>query len=610
MAQALEQERIARNVRLAIATRDAKGIREGDTISWTGYLFNGKITGVNLRTKKSVTMRQEHLRMKRRREWTMRDVRDYVIPEAINACFMPRPRFFVHTLRAGLQTGPERGGAFVIHARDANFRDLINAALQFFASTGEPLDAQYLWFDEFGTTGKDLTVNLDYLHLIRGAMNSFTYRLVFIESWEEMGLLRRLWCLWEAASAHLASSYARSRIRSNELRVLPMSTLAADRELINLLRKGRANLLVDRLTARQWLEVASCRADAAPAFRADISKRFGDSSFSRACSDMVRQWILHGTRRILMAEKVYTGGISDGYVSLLNRVASLHGYCDSFDQGRSLFQEALEVVDVLHGPASLALARTQRNFAALEDSAGKIEEAQSLLKDALQSTRQTAETVDDGTGDAAMRLEAFILFDLGDAYERDGAHAFALEALEEALALWQKDFDPMHEACAPILCALATVYTSTGDYDSAMDCLATALDIYKPVASRNLTGVISALDALARLQLQQGDLEGALQNRRAALGLLQRSRGRNAEVALSIAKRELAALLLRQSPLHPKEREEAEILLDQAFAVFCTAFGPDHLETRRCYRLKMLLARSTAGGPTMSVPAGLELVAA
>jgi tetratricopeptide (TPR) repeat protein len=89
------------------------------------------------------------------------------------------------------------------------------------------------------------------------------------------------------------------------------------------------------------------------------------------------------TERELLASLKAHGNIDAMVADVLNNLAACHEVLGQFAIAQRLYQEGLELRQIVFGPQSLKVAESMQNLATILDSQGRYAEAESLLSDAL-----------------------------------------------------------------------------------------------------------------------------------------------------------------------------------------------------------------------------------
>jgi eukaryotic-like serine/threonine-protein kinase len=232
-----------------------------------------------------------------------------------------------------------------------------------------------------------------------------------------------------------------------------------------------------------------------------------------------------------------------------------------FDKARPLLEQA-----AAFGRAgredSVQLAQSLNDLGVLRRERGELQEATTLLEDALAMRRRLLGTVDK---DAAVTL-----VELGRAYEDSGRDNLAEPLFREALAIREKVLGDAHRETSTSKSALALLLWRRGDLAEAEPLFRQSLATSRAVLPEDHPNVGSGLNNLGLVLLDKGDYIGAEPMFRESLAIKRKHFG-DSHPSLGPSLSNLAASLREQGNL-----DEARSLLEEALAVTRRSLGENH----------------------------------
>jgi len=163
---------------------------------------------------------------------------------------------------------------------------------------------------------------------------------------------------------------------------------------------------------------------------------------------------------------------------------------------------------------------------------------------------------------------------IGLSHLAQGEYHAALDHLQTALRIWERNFDRNSPGFATILNSLAGLYDSTGRYEQAEPLYRQALEIRRQVLGEQHPDFATSLNNLAELYRATGRYEQAEPLFRQALEINRQVLGeQHPDFAISLNS---LALLYHSTGRY----EQAEPLVRQALEAFRSALGPDHPQTK------------------------------
>jgi tetratricopeptide (TPR) repeat protein/CHAT domain-containing protein len=220
----------------------------------------------------------------------------------------------------------------------------------------------------------------------------------------------------------------------------------------------------------------------------------------------------------------------------------------------ALFREALGLAHSVYGPKSIAYQRTLRSLAVTLVEQNRFDEAEPLLREAIDAARAAS-----GASELPAALAA-----LGDLHRRCGEHAAAEPLLEDALTLDTERLGPDHPDTGRHLNQLGILLQDMGRSGAAVPLLERALEVTTAAFGSVHPDTIAVSVNLALSLASLGDLQRAerllLESRAAQL---RRSDGRDARYARTlVVLGSVYRVWGRRRDAEPVLREATELLTD------------------------------------------------
>jgi tetratricopeptide (TPR) repeat protein len=226
----------------------------------------------------------------------------------------------------------------------------------------------------------------------------------------------------------------------------------------------------------------------------------------RMRGDLVRAEVsLKEALRIVSTE---FGEASEHAANARNNLAVLYKACGRFDEGLSLYQQALDSVVTLHGVDCLASSVIYHNIGGILHAKGDFTAADPPARKAWEISRRLL-----GEDDPRTLFHAVAYAAILDGLQRyDESEA----TYRRALAIFEQIFGPEHYEVASNLHNLAAVLGARGDLDQAEKLYRRALAIKKKLLGEDSPDAALTLNNLGALLTRAG-------RREEASGLLQRA---------------------------------------------------------------------------------------
>jgi CHAT domain-containing protein/tetratricopeptide (TPR) repeat protein len=225
-------------------------------------------------------------------------------------------------------------------------------------------------------------------------------------------------------------------------------------------------------------------------------------------------------------------------------------------------ERACSILENEHGSESIEIAECLYDLGMAYDDQGAYGKAEAAYQRALTIRVETLGSVH---ADVALSLNNLALV-----YQARGQYTKAELLLKRALSIREKVLDPHHPAVAGSLNNLASLYDDQGAYGKAEPLYQRALTIWEKALGTEHPYVATSLNNLASLYQIQGAYERAEPPLKRALVICEKALGSDhPDVATNL--NSLAMLYHAQEAY-----EEAELLYQRAFTIRERALGSDH----------------------------------
>ena len=282
----------------------------------------------------------------------------------------------------------------------------------------------------------------------------------------------------------------------------------------------------------------------------------GDAEAGPADDLKVVQLVDHGLReaRALDAEP-------EAQAELYATLGAIYEKLGKLDQADSLLKSALDQRRKLFGSDHPAIAESLVALGLLRSDQARLDEAERLVRDGLEMTRRTQPS---GHPSVARATTA-----LGQVLENRGDYKRAIEVLEQAVALQSGPNAPAADLSAS-LTELANCRFYTGDYDVSESLNRRVLEIDRRIYGDRHPHVADDLINLGAIKLNVGRYHEAEGYDRDALAILEGWYGNDHPETAS------AMTLLGRALVAQERYDEADGMLRNALAIQERVYGPVH----------------------------------
>ncbi len=246
---------------------------------------------------------------------------------------------------------------------------------------------------------------------------------------------------------------------------------------------------------------------------------------------------------------------------LYETLGGIYEQLGEYDRANSLLQSALAKSQAVFGPDSAETAKSLLALASLRDARAQYEEAERLVRQAIDIEDRKLPTNDPAKMKASLEL--------GKIQEDRGAYDQSIATLERTVRFYstpgssQADFaDSLYE--------LANAHFYAGHYETSEALNQRVLGLYKEIYGERHPLVADVLVNLGAIRLDLGHYPEAEQYDRQALAIVQSWYGEDSpETATDLT-------LLARALIYQKRFDEASALLQQSLAIKENAFGKIH----------------------------------
>ena len=482
-----------------------------------------------------------------------------------------------------------KANIFVSFAYDDNFIDLVEGLELFLEDEKRDPTTTYFWFDMFvNDQWHALDHDFDWwANTFSTAVESIGETVIFLSPWDQPGMLKRAWCLFEISCSKKVS-VAISRAQKDAF----VKTLREDREAIY-----KALCTIDLEKATSYLPEDMERISTVVK-----AKEGGFHHFNVEVVGKLRGWV-EGTARALVMEM----GVEDEQLDDLFNTANLLKQGGKLDEAKAMYERALAGYEKALGPDHPSTLNAVNNLGALLSDQGKLDEAKSMYERALVGKEKALGPDHTSTlatvGNLAILLQGQGILDKAKAmYERALAgyemalgldHPDSLDTVnnlgallsdqgkldeakamcERALAGREKALGPDHPSTLGTVNNLANLLKKQGKYDEAKAMYERALAGKEKALGPDHPSTHSAINNLAVLLHQQGNMDGAKAMYERALVGKEKALGLEHPDTLNTVYN-LAGLLKKQGKL-----DEAKALLQRCYGGYAKVYGANHSKT-------------------------------
>ena len=446
---------------------------------------------------------------------------------------------------------------FVSFAYGDNFIDLVEGLELFLEDEKRDPTTTYFWFDMFvNDQWHALDHDFDWwANTFSTAVESIGETVIFLSPWDQPGMLKRAWCLFEI-SCSKKISVAISRAQKDAF----VTTLREDREEIY-----KALCTIDLEKATSFLTEDMERISAVVR-----AKDGGFHRFNMMVVGKMREWVEETARVLVMG----MGGKEDQLDVVTGRqlsdllcAANLLSDGGKFDEAKAMYEQALRGYEKALGPDHPSTLRTVSNLADLLKCQGKLNEAQAMFDRALRGYEKALGPDHPDTFSTINNL-AELLYQQSKYDEARAMYDRALRGREKALG-------PDHPDTLGTAGNLGVLLKDQGKLDEAKAMFERALRGKEKALGPDHTSTLDTVHNLALLLYQQSKYNEARAMYDRALRGREKALGPDHPDTLHTVDN-LGNLLYQQGKLN-----EAQTMYERSLRGREKALGPDHTDTLR-----------------------------
>ena len=384
-----------------------------------------------------------------------------------------------------------KANVFVSFAYGDNFIDLVEGLELFLKDEKRDPMETYFWFDMFvNDQWHALDHDFDWwANTFSTAVESIGETVIFLSPWDQPGMLKRAWCLFEISCSKKVS-VAISKAQKDAF----VKTLRKDRTEIY-----KALCTIDLEKATSFLPEDMDRISAVVR-----AKEGGFHGFNVVVVGKMREWVEETARALVMGICVEDDQVDVISVEQLNDLVSagiLLSDGGKFDEAQAMFERVLRGYEKALGPDHLSTLCTVNNLANLLSDQGKLHEAQAMYERALQGYEKALGPDHNYTlmtvGNLANLLIAQDKLD-----EAKTMHERVLQGYEKVLG-------PDHTDTLGTVNNLANLLFEQGKLDEAKVMFERALQGYENALGPDHPDTLMTLNNLGLLLEEQGKLDEA-----------------------------------------------------------------------------------------------------
>ena len=453
---------------------------------------------------------------------------------------------------------------FVSHARKYLFRDLVDAVCAHVSSLPEEEhERHYVWLDIFsqyqhwiGDVGTaQRPCNWDVVFQLTTAAIGHTC-LVFAP-WRDAVPLRRAWMLWEVLctlTARRGKGGASSALR---VRLPPAESDDFQAALVNEFDVIAASVAhIDSRSAECFTREDQAMVHAA----IDRTLKGGHTELDARLSEALREWLAAEGRAALARMPCEERAT----LALQNQLGMLLHAQGKLDEAEPLLREALEAQRATLGDRHPDTLGSMNNLGVLLRAQGKLDEAEQLVREALEARRALGDRHPDTLGS---------INNLAEVLKAQGKLDEAEPLLREALRSKRATLGDRHPNTLISINNLGRLLQAQGKLDEAEPLLREALEASRATLGDRHPHTLGSINNLGNLLQAQSKVDEAeplvreaLEAQRATLG------DRHPHTLVSISS--LGVLLQAQRKL-----DEAEPLVREALEAMRATLGDRHRDT-------------------------------
>eukprot|EP00924_Labyrinthula_sp_SR-Ha-C_P004142 augustus_masked-scaffold_3-processed-gene-15.16-mRNA-1 protein AED:0.11 eAED:0.12 QI:0/-1/0/1/-1/1/1/0/831 len=501
----------------------------------------------------SIKYNQRDVLPKRRSDWTLDDVFEYVVKPTVKE----KGTFFIDFIDNKNRVGKEFEGAFLCNARKNSFASLVDSLILYFGARN--IQKSFVWIDIFCVRHPLSTEDRNELleSGLEMLISKYSERLIFFQSWIKPITLEDSWCVWEIYCATRDKDSLFEIILPTEEQELFVDTLISDYDsIVENVKKINAEqarcvdpaeeehireLIVQKNPTTggfehinevikekiwQWLSdtaVTACQtlldslhAMYSKAKREAKKVEAGELKMTPQQKSEEKKERARATRQViellgytgkllieigrfeeaknylkeaLKLSKKFYGEKSDDFALRLNNLGALYSLLGKLDSALDFYVESLNIRKKLHGKKHASLAVCLNNISLLLSQKGRFSDAITCQKKALSI---------DKTAHGSRHIEVGTdLLNLGNLYSEIGKYEKALKILNESLEIHVEVYGEEHPFVATVYNNIAGVYSDKKDIQQAIQFQKKALAIDKKVYGETNIEVSTDLSNLA-----------------------------------------------------------------------------------------------------------------
>ncbi|CAK9105771.1 Nephrocystin-3, partial [Durusdinium trenchii] len=504
--------------------------------------------------KRFFTVPEAVLCDKPRELWSTTDVCEFHVTEDT----ILNQEFYLPLLEQG-EVGEPFQGAFVSHARECRFGDLVNGLVEFFRDRKgvQDLTQAFVWLDIFcanqpklNQPDADLSEEVrrqrnDLLtYSLHAAIERFQERLVFFNSWDRPLVTGRLWCVWELYGA----------IKSGKEIELFFPPGEEDR-LAELLDSPDGPDEIAKTVAAVDLANAKCHSKEARLMIVSYVKTLqgGFGAINQAVLDQVRSWL-----RKSATELARTRGVT----LIKHNVGRLLHDMGEYDAALAQFEEVLALRTQQLGASHPDVLETKHEIARTRHYKGEFDSALTLYEEVLACRIQQL-------GDNHLSVLK-TRYAIARVRQSKGESDAALALFEEVMALQTQQLGEDHVSVLKTRYCIARELRAKGEFDTALTEYEEMLFLFTQQLGENHPYVLNTRSAIARVLQSKGEYEAALAQFKEVLALETQQHGENHPSVLN-TRHAIASVLQSKG-----EYDAALAQLEEVLALETQQLGENH----------------------------------
>jgi len=511
---------------------DGEQVREGDTLGKMNHENVYKKARVDHMFHISTKKLSECFKQKERSAWTTEDIAEFVVLPAtlLKKCFFT-------DLIDEKEVGNVYDGSFVSQARKCNFDGLVS-------TIAEHVDENhFIWLDVFSANqplltdldksidNKEKQRRYDLLKFgLHDAIERFSNRFIYFDSWCDPAPLQRTWCVWELYGcikkkkdmkiifAHAEhESFIDALLDDHAGIIEKLCDIKTENsqcfieqekkmifDSIRHLDEGFVTLNSLILShIRDWLARTAMAA----------VDEFRKSKDERLDSILIQAGLLYDSQgnpevalrlyeECRLIREAVVGQDHPEYADVLNHMAIAYGSQGNNDDALRLYKKCRLIRKKLHGMGRADYASTLNNMANIYDKQRKYDKALLLFQECHEIRKNIL-----GTDN---RDYAATLNNMGNVYNAQGEYEVALRFFKECLLIRKKILGADHPEYATTLSNIATVFLAQRKYEDALELNEECRGIRKKILGTGHPDYVTTLNNIASVYDSQGKCMKAL----------------------------------------------------------------------------------------------------